>query len=188
MKNLQTEDYQRVRRPSNRRYPERKCQNCGKAFIPTDARSLYCCAQCGINYRNDQAKLLRQTRFQKESVLKAYDKALEKVYNWMKQEDIAKVSPEVLCSHGIKLEGLGVETMIRPNSSVIQWFYAYGVEAIGDRAAHFRIHKRTKEYYHVNKSNLQTTIVTRVFWEMSSAAIRFFRSGWESFSIIRSTF
>ncbi|MGL2963845.1 hypothetical protein ACSVH2_08525 [Flavobacterium sp. RSB2_4_14] len=49
-----------IKRVSNRRYPIRYCkkQDCNEAFIPTDARQIYCCEQHRIDYNNDKRKIV----------------------------------------------------------------------------------------------------------------------------------
>ena len=34
------------------------CENCGKSFVPTNSRSLYCCAKC----REESKKLMKTQR------------------------------------------------------------------------------------------------------------------------------
>jgi hypothetical protein len=137
----------KVRGESNRRYPLKKCANClcGNQFIPTDARQLYCCGQCGIDARNDRRKELNSTRFLDEKKLRNYDLILEKLYSKMEKLKLESITIQDLTLAGIDDDTLLVE-MAKNEKNAILWIYDYGTTPASQGLPHIKICKRRKHH------------------------------------------
>lgn len=120
------------KRPSNRRYPTRKCRkpDCQDEFTPSDARQIYCCEQHRVDYNNDKRKI-------KDSIDISFFKIVKKnraILHKIKSSDFYKKALRV---HKSLLEYEGYDfskfhdILINPETNKeVHVCYDYGLEMI----------------------------------------------------------
>ncbi len=133
---------------SKRKYPKKVCLNpyCEyeREFTPHDYRQNYCCAQCRINFHNDQRRLNSISTFSEEKLLRQIDSKLRKLYRRYFNGKACMVHKAYFAHEEIDLSYLLTQEKVSDSLGYIRWLYQYGTQLDVNNKDYFIIHKRNK--------------------------------------------
>lgn len=130
---------------SKRIYPEKSCKNpnCdyGSKFRPHDKRQLFCCPQCGTNYRNDLRSSNLHTIYGENKRLMQNEKILKELYNKYANEKHRQVHISELNLFQYRFDYC-INRSKYKDGRIILWTYSFGIVVSPNDSNWFEILKR----------------------------------------------
>jgi hypothetical protein len=143
---MKKEDDELVVVRSKRKYVERPCANSdcyfGKKYVPHDRRQKFCCAQCRINYHNDQRHINNITVLLKLKKLKQIDDKLANIYKrFLNKDGKCLVRSEVLFYENIDVMLMVKELENKQTKGKVKAYLRFGIELLSSDENYYLIHQ-----------------------------------------------